>query len=285
VSHPPAPHQSGSPSGRLADASEQIHARLREGRLEDALELTSEQVRLRPDDPKLRLLLIEIFSSMGNWERAMGQFDVLQELGPNLRLFSMAYRPVVASEMIRAEVFAGRQKPLILGEPEEWLSYLIEARRLLGEGRFDAAAELQEKALANAPARNGTINGNAFSWLADADDRFGPVFEVILEGGYYWTPISHVRRIRIEAPRQWRDHFWISVSMTLANDGEAQAFMPVRYPGTESASDSLLRLSRRTEWFPQPGGLTIGLGQRLLATDREDYPLLDIRALELSPPA
>jgi type VI secretion system protein ImpE len=285
VSHPPASPPSGSPSGRLAETDQQIQVRLREGRLEDALALVKEQVRHRPDDPKLRLLLIEIWSASGDWERALGQFDVLQELGPAFRLFSLAYRPIVQSEAIRADVFAGRQTPLILGEPEEWMSYLIEANHLLGEEKFDAAAELQAKALAQAPACSGSINGEAFSWLADADDRLGPVFEVILEGRYYWVPISHVRRIQMEAPKHWRDRLWISISVTLVNGGEVQVFMPVRYPGTESNADGLLRLSRRTEWLSRPAGLSLGLGQRLLATDRDDYPLLDLRSLDLSPAA
>ena len=37
---------------------------------------------------------------------------------------------------------------------------------------------------------------SAFEWIADADDRLGPVLEAIVNGRYYWVPFERVRRIQ-----------------------------------------------------------------------------------------
>ena len=57
--------------------------------------------------------------------------------------------------------------------------------------------------------------------------------------------------------------------------------MPARYPGSEAVEDDAIRLARRTEWRQLDGGSWIGLGQRMLATDAGEHPLIDIRLLEL----
>jgi type VI secretion system protein ImpE len=42
-----------------------------------------------------------------------------------------------------------------------------------------------------------------------------------------------------------------------------------------------LQLSHKTEWIEQAEDVYIGLGQRMLATDEGEYPLLDARLLRL----
>jgi len=44
-----------------------------------------------------------------------------------------------------------------------------------------------------------------------------------------------------------------------------------------------LKLARKTDWLNK-AGVNIGLGQRILATDAGEYPLLEIRTLELNVP-
>ena len=54
-----------------------------------------------------------------------------------------------------------------------------------------------------------------------------------------------------------------------------------RYPGSEASPDDGVRLSRRTEWREVDGGSAfLGLGQRMIATDAGEYPLLEVRSLE-----
>ena len=61
---------------------------------------------------------------------------------------------------------------------------------------------MREKALEQAPAVSGNIDGKPFAWIADADTRLGPLLEAIVLGKYYWIPFSHVRGIVIEKPAE-----------------------------------------------------------------------------------
>ena len=56
----------------------------------------------------------------------------------------------------------------------------------------------------------------------------------------------------------------------------------VDYPGTETSEDTALRLARKTDWLDRDGGYSLGLGQRLLATDTGETPLLECERVELT---
>jgi len=58
----------------------------------------------------------------------------------------------------------------------------------------------------------------------------------------------------------------------------------VRYPGSEKSSDGLIVLSRKTEWQDMGNGVFTGLGQKLLATEAGEYPLLQCRELSFDVP-
>uniref|UniRef100_UPI002FE1B4F0 type VI secretion system accessory protein TagJ n=1 Tax=Noviherbaspirillum sp. TaxID=1926288 RepID=UPI002FE1B4F0 len=55
------------------------------------------------------------------------------------------------------------------------------------------------------------------------------------------------------------------------------SYIPTRYPGTVPDARDDLKLARLTEWLPWSGSLQQGAGQRMLASDRDDYALLDCR--------
>ena len=58
-------------------------------------------------------------------------------------------------------------------------------------------------------------------------------------------------------------------------------FLPVRYPGIGAATPSAERLSRSTSWSEKPSGYFFGSGQKVLATDASEIPMLEIRELVL----
>ena len=125
----------------------------------------------------------------------------------------------------------------------------------------------------------GTVNGEAFEWLADADSRIGPFIEAIVNGKYYWIPMYRIASMSVEAPEDLRDLVWIPVQFSWANSGQSIGLLPVRYPGTQSSSNDSLRLSRLTEWDEVTTDTFFGVGQRMMATDQTDYSLLDIREI------
>jgi len=229
----------------------------------------------------LRVFLFQLLSVMGNWDRALTQLSVLESMGSEEKVMATIFEQVVQCEKLRKEIFAGKRSPIIFGEPADWMGLLVQANELVGQGKYAAAQELREKAFDQAPATPGKLNDQPMEWIADADMRLGPVLEVVIEGHYYWVPICRIQRMILEPPTDLRDLVWAPVQFIWANGGEASGHIPTRYSGTEESSDSQLRLSRKTEWTEHEGGYSLGLGQRLLTTDREDVPLLECRTVDL----
>ncbi|HEX9781831.1 MAG TPA: type VI secretion system accessory protein TagJ [Opitutaceae bacterium] len=260
-------------------STELLHA----GRLDDALATLQAEIRTRPEDPKLRVFLFQLNCVLGRWEKALNQLQALASLNADTMLLAQIFRPLIACELLRREVFCGKRTPLIFGEPMEWVGWLVRANALVAEENYVAAAELRARAFDAAPATPGKLNDAEFAWLADADSRLGPILEAMIDGKYYWIPFCRIRKIITEAPSDLRDLVWLPASFTWANEGNAIGHLPVRYAATEAGSDDALRLARKTAWAEKPEDTFIGAGQRLLTTDAGEYPLLECRTMDLEP--
>jgi type VI secretion system protein ImpE len=254
---------------------------LRSGQLNDALAALESEIRADPANAKLRVFLFQLLCVLGDWERALTQLNTAAELDAANLLMAQVCRTAISCEAFRAEIFAGKRSPLVFGEPDEWVAWLVQAGQMIAEGKYEASQKLRDRAFEAAPAVPGSIDGRSFQWISDADSRFGPVLEAIIDGKYYWVPFTAIKSIRIEEPADLRDTVWIPVQFTWINGGEATGLMPTRYPGSEAGEDNAIRLARKTEWIEQPGDVCLGLGQRMLATDEDDFPLLQIRQIDL----
>ena len=256
---------------------------LQSGDLEKALADLKEDIRNHPEKVELRIFLFQLLSVMGQWKQAMTQLNIAAELDPDALLMAQIYRPALNCEVLRDAVFQGSRTPLSFGEPLAWMAWLIQIPGLLAAGEFKAAADLRDQAFDAAPAVSGRIDGQAFTWLADADERLGPVLEAVIHGKYYWIPFQRIRTIQIDKPVHLRDVVWVTATFTWANEGQSAGLIPGRYPGSENAEDSGFRLGRKTDWRNAGNNLFVGLGQRMLATDQGEYPLLDIREVIFDP--
>ena len=252
----------------------------RSGDLDACLQELQNEIRQKPADSKLRIFLAQLLMINGQWDRAGTQLSVIAEMDSQAIPMAHAYRAAIQCELLRIDVFAGKRSPLVFGDPEPWIAPLLKALALTADGHHEEAAQLRGGALEAAPATGGTINGKPFEWLADADSRFGPMFEVLLNGAYYWVPAQRVKHIAFEAPTDVRDFVWLPATFTWANEGEAMGLMPVRYVGTENSEDPKLRLGRATTWSEAAGGTYLGLGQRVLSTDADELGLLEVREIE-----
>jgi len=260
----------------------QAEQSLQAGDLQGALTQLQDQVRKNPANVQYRVFLFQLLAVLGQWERAFTQLKVLGEMDAGTLAMVKTYQAALSCEALRAEVFAGQRTPLLFGQPEQWMALLIEALRLTATGAGTEAQTMREQAFAAAPTTNGTLDGQPFEWIADADMRLGPMLEAIINGRYYWVPFAHIRTLRIEQPTDLRDLVWLPATFIWANGGEVVGFIPTRYPDSAHSDDAMLRLSRKTEWQERPGDCYVGLGQRLLATDTGEYPLLDCRLIELA---
>ncbi len=264
---------------------EQAEALLKAGDLDGCLKEVTARIRADGAAIAPRVFLFQLFSVLGEWERARRQLYVLKDMDAGTIPMFEVYDAVIQCEHMRSAVFDGKRSPLMFGQPSEWLANLAAALVALAEGKKDEAERLRDSAFEAAPAVPGQINGEAFEWLADADGRLGPVLEVFLKGQYYWVPFHAVASISIEPPADLRDLVWTPAEFRWANGGEAVGFIPTRYPGTEAGNDSRLKLSRLTEWAEAGNDLVLGSGQRVLVTDQNDYPLLSVEKVTLEVPA
>jgi type VI secretion system protein ImpE len=262
----------------VAGSAEQI---LRNGDPAGALDCLQAEVRSAPADPRLRVFLFQLLCVLGQWERALNQLKVAASLDPGVLAMAQTYGDAVRCEAIRADVFDGKRSPMVFGEPEQWLALLIESLLLAGRGERAQSAELRTRAFEEAGASSGDIDGRPFDWIADADSRLGPVLEAVINGRYYWLPFSRVSRITLEAPVDLRDLVWMPARLQLENGGESVALIPTRYPGSEAATDGLIALARKTVWEDVGDDAHHGLGQRIIATDVDDVPLMDIRSISI----
>ena len=266
----------------MVDSSAAVTA-LKDGDVQRALKLLTEQVRAHPQDAKLRVFLFQLLCVLGQWDRALNQLNVSLELDAGTLPMVQTYREAIACETLRLQVFAGHKAPMLFGEPETWIALLIEAMLREGQGDTAAARQLREQALEQAPTSAGTIDGQRFAWIADADTRLGPTIEAVINGRYYWLPWNRLAKVDIDPPEDLRDRVWMPAHFEFTNGGEVVGLIPTRYPDTDLAAGDMLALSRRTDWRETDPGVFVGLGQRLIATDSGEYALMDIRSVVPDP--
>ncbi|MBK7542201.1 MAG: virulence protein SciE type [Candidatus Competibacteraceae bacterium] len=259
----------------------QAEQSLREGRLQDALTELQAQVRKEPANPRYRIFLFQLLAVRGQWERALNQLNVVGEMDATSLPMVQTYREAIRCELLRAEVFAGRRSPLVFGDPEPWVALLLDALRLTATAQYARARATREQAFEAAAAVAGTLDEQPFEWLADADPRLGPMLEAVLNGRYYWIPWQRIRAIQLEQPADLRDFVWVPAQFTWANGGETVGLIPARYPGSQDAPDPLVQLGRKTDWRDCGEETWLGLGQRMLATEQGEHPLLDVRRIAL----
>lgn len=254
---------------------------IKEGRLDEALRSLQDSVRSDPSNPSYRNFLYQLLCVQGQWDRALTQINVVGDLDPKNLLMVEYYRNAIRCEVFRRDVFAGLRTPLMLGEPPEWVGWLVQAQALVARGQASAAGELRDRAFEAAPAIGGTINATPFEWIADADQRLGPVVEAIIQGKYYWIPFERIAMIKLEAPGSLRDSVWAPAEFVWSNKGKAVGLIPTRYPGTPEHGSDSAKLARLTEYEDLDGGFCVGIGQRMWATDAGEYPIQETRLITL----
>ncbi|MCR9244809.1 MAG: virulence protein SciE type [bacterium] len=262
---------------------------LRDGDPAAALAELQQLVRSEPAAANHRIFLFQLLAVLGSWERCKTQLAVIRDLDHGAIPMVQMYREALRCEVLREEVFAGKRSPLVFGEPEPWVAHMVQALALSADGQAEQAQAMRGAALEEAAAVPGTLAvavagseddaEHAFEWLADADSRLGPIFEVMMNGKYYWVPASAVASVEFEAPVDLRDLVWLPATFRWQNGGDAVALVPTRYVGSAAASDGAVQLARRTDWRDAGHDEYHGSGQRVFATDAAEFGLCDLRRI------
>lgn len=272
---------------------------LRNADLAKAWEELKSEVKKEPAVVKHRVFMFQLATILGDWDRALTQLNVARDMDPECLSLGQTYQELIQCEALRKQIFAGERSPLFFGEPESWMAMFLEATKMSGKGKHAEAQKLRAEALEGAPTSSGMAFvrdpqadatkppepdevGEPFEWIADADTRLGPLLEAVVNGRYYWIPFSRIKRIDFEKPADLRDFVWLPAHFEWENGGEVVGFVPTRYPGSESSTDDLIRLARKTEWQQAADDVYLGLGQRVFATDQTEYPLVGLRQLRFN---
>lgn len=250
---------------------------LRSGDLDGARAALVEHVRVHPADPGGRMFLFQLLAVVGEWDKAKTHLAALAKLSPQAQMLAVVYHQAMEAEVTRANVFAGRERAAILRGA--WAEGIAEALQHYAMGDGTKGDEARDRAFDNAPDTPGEIDGARFEWIADADTRFGPSFEAIVQGRYGLIAFSEIERIESEGPKDLRDTVWYPVQLALRDGQSVAALLPARYPGSEEAHDAKARLGQMTSWSEGPSG-AVGMGQHLFTLSTgEERGLLTIRSL------
>lgn len=253
---------------------------LRAGDITGVRAALAAELRRSPEDARARQFFWQLMAIAGEWDKAEAQLKALGGVQASAMMLGSVYMQAINAERLRARTFAGDLAPKSLVGTEPWVEGLLDALAATIKGAPDAGVR-RDSALEAAPASPGSIDGEPFEWLADADARFGPMLEVIIGSDYGFVPLAAVNRLKAEPVVDLRDTVWRPVEIGLRSGQSSMAFVPARYPGTTASGDAQLLLGRRTDWVTE-GDLEIGMGQRLLATDSDDHGLLEPFDIRLS---
>jgi type VI secretion system protein ImpE len=224
------------------------------GRLAEAIEALTAEVRSNPTDGQRRTFLFELLCFAGAFDRAAKQLDVLGQGGQEAAMGMLLYRAALHAEQIRQQMFTTDQLPFSTRDP--------------------------------APV-TGSVNGTPFTSVTDGDPRIGARLEVFAAGEYLWIPFEHIASITIAPPKRLRDLMWtpaiVRPSRSFKGGELGEVLLPVLAPGTWKHADPEVRLGRMTEWQELADGRQAPVGQKLLLVDDEEFPLLEVRELEFTP--
>jgi type VI secretion system protein ImpE len=246
------------------------------GQLREAIEAQVLEVKAKPADQGRRMFLFELLLFAGELDRAKRQIDAVTYDDPTLVAGVAEYRQLVESETLRRKVFSEGVAPGFLGAPTEHLALRLEAAGHLRLGHAAEAAGLLDQANSAMPPFGGTLNGQPFSHLRDADDLLAGVLEVMAGGRYFWIGLEQVVTLAANPPRYPRDLIYIPARLQMGPQS-AEVYLPALYPGTHAQADDALRLGRMTDWTSPEGGPVLGTGARMFIADDEPVPLLEWR--------
>jgi type VI secretion system protein ImpE len=225
------------------------------GRLDEAIEALGAELRTDPTDGRRRTFLFELLCFAGAYARAEKQLDVLAQGKAEAAAGTLLYRSALHAERTRQEMFV--------------------------EGSFPRGPGPRPV--------SGTLNGTPFRCLTDADPRIGARLEIFAAGQYTWIPLEQIASVRLEPPKRLRDLLWAPAVVRTTADFQGtelgEVLIPALAPLSWNHEDPAVRLGRVTEWHRLDDGPEAPIGQKLLAVDDQEFPILELRELDIVPAA
>ncbi len=231
------------------------------GKLTEAISALSSVLRTNPADKRSRTFLFELLCFAGDFDGAEQQLNLLAEGGRKESVLgTVLYKSVLNAEKTRQEMF--------------------ESRTFLPPGASGSALR---------PPVAGKLNGKEFSVISDSDPRIGEKLEIFVAGDYMWLSYADIASVYVESPKRLRDLLWIPALITTGPSFQSRELGEVMIPSMAPLSwqhpDEEVRLGRVSEWCEDESGEVAPYGLKTILVDGQELPAVEIRHLEIYPPA
>lgn len=101
-----------------------------------------------------------------------------------------------------------------------------------------------------------------------------------------WIPFALLTSIEIAPPKRLRDLLWLPARVRTSDKYEdrelGEVLLPVLTPFAGQAKDPSVRLGRATVWEETDEGEAIPVGQKILLSDDEEWPILELRNVQIA---
>ena len=238
----------------------------------DALNLQTAVVRDDPADAAALLFLFELQTVANRFREAWQTVNAIVSPDPAWPKALKWYRRLLRSAHARAR---GR-RPAFVNETPRHATRRWRAIRANPPAR---ALDLIDRADHATPHVLGHIDGREFDGLRDADDRFASVLEAFIGGQYVWLPFEQLRRVTIAPATRLLESAYRPARVRLSDGEEANAILPLIYPGSDSADVFLL--GTETDHVNPDGGPVRCVGGKLLLVGEEELALGEVRQLDI----
>ena len=171
---------------------------LQAGKLDEAIDALSAELRENPADAHRRTFLFELLCFAGKYDRAEKQLAVVGQGSKEAEMGALLYHSALHAERMRQQMFESKSFPL-----------------------------------SNSPRQvSGTLNGTPFESITDADPRIGARLELFAAGQYTWLPFEHIASVQMLPPKRLRDMLWapaiVRPSDTFRGMDMGEVIVPVR---------------------------------------------------------
>jgi len=228
---------------------------LQAGKLDEAIQAVSADVRDNPQDTRKRTFLFELLCFAGEFDRAEKHLDLAAQGSQPAEMGALLYHAALHAERTRHDMFAKQQYPM--------------PKPAAGSGEMTV-----------------TINDKKYHSLTDADPRVGSNLEVFAAGSYMWVPYALLESIEIAPPKRLRDLLWLPAKVRTSSKYEerelGEVLLPVLTPFASKHADPNVRLGRATLWEESADGEALPVGQKMLLADDEEVPILEIRNVQIA---
>lgn len=254
------------------------------GRLSEAIQAVTDEVKKKPMDVNKRGFLCELLIIAREYDRADKQLDFIGHQNPDAIMTVAMWRQLLRASKARDEYFTEGRVPEVLEEPDELVQAYLKAGLSLREGKKAEAYSILEAAEEIRPKLSGAIDGNAFDDFRDLDDANPGVFELLTSTGkYYWIPYTRIESIEFHPPKSAIDLALRRATINTNKEGpEGEVFIPTIYPTVVEEDKEGLLLGRSTDWVGEEGEPIVGMGLRMFYVNDEAKSIMEFQELSFN---